>query len=143
TRQQRFDRVAAQVHVSLRLNQQHPHTGKCNFGHLRARLVAETAPAGTRHQSINEHEPEIMARLFVLAPRIPQTDNQLHNRGRRSALGFGRSEFQPGPRPSTLGRYSSVLPFLITSGSPPAASPSMAVVAASSARRGASTPATI
>src|SRR5581483_2661249 len=112
---------------------------------FRAGCVTEATPTGPRQQPFNEHESKVVARLFVLATRIPQTDYQLHGHW---SLVISHWHIADSTNSGTndKGRmtsdYSSVLPFLMTSGSEvAAASASTAVGAAVSTRRGARTPA--
>src|SRR6185503_14718691 len=128
---QRGDRIAAAVHERQRLGDEQRLGAVLlrdeRIGHLRGgQRQREAVPP---RDLVDDHEPHVVPRLAILATRISQTNNELH--GVRRILQdppyfFGASFFGAS---SSL----SVLPFLMTSGSVPAAATGAAAASAAGA----------
>src|SRR5262245_31416079 len=119
----RRDRLATEIHVGQGLGQQHRvrsvALGNERLRHLRwcLRPAERVAP----RELFDHHEADVVSGLAVLAPRIAETHNELHGipvglKAHRYFLGFSSS-------------FSSVLPFLMTSGSAAAAGAASAAAA--------------
>src|SRR5258708_33761906 len=124
---------AAEIHVRLRLRQEHFFPGELTPAHQRLALGPFHANPAAIRKFIHRHKTQVMRRPLILRIGIPKSDNEPHRPFSRSLLNAGSllhnerySFFSPLSLFSALGLASasapsspstSFLPFLMTSGS--------------------------